>query len=217
MLTEFTRDIDVTATLPSITQAGDEDVIHATVRAVTYYPIDDDTVARVVRDATRRLAATRRPRTPTALVAAMNRAARATHTLPWQLQIVSAPARVTARETAGGDEALASTSRRLDALDEDGRPLHVGDIVTLFDVPGRVVVECDAAGIACDGGIDYDELERRAKLATSSLDACRNDHFISLWELAWNLDATDSGIIPGLRVTGDTPRDDERGVTTCRS
>lgn len=212
---EYTRDIEFTATVPSVERPGDEDVVRALVRAVTYCPLTDEAITGVAHDAARRLAATRGPRTEEALVAAIGRAARAAHTLPWKLQVISPTTHAVAKTINNPEKTNLPTGEALDVLDEDGNPLHVGDAVTLFDRPGRVVVECAAAGIACDGGIDYDELERRAVRATSSLDACRNDHFISLWELAWNLDATDVQLIPGLRVSDETSRANktQRGET----
>lgn len=88
--------------------------------------------------------------------------------------------------------------------DETGRELMNGDRVAFLGATGAIAFEHGAFGIAfpVDRPIDWNKF----RMAMPSADrnpsaryyACGNDHFVSLWEIAWNMDAWED-ILPGVR------------------
>ena len=74
--------------------------------------------------------------------------------------------------------------------DKNGKRIFEGDIVKIVDFQmGCVVYECGAFGIAVKPYIDWNYLDSEIAEITgcnNSPDFCRNDNFISLWELMWN-------------------------------
>lgn len=74
--------------------------------------------------------------------------------------------------------------------DRNGTMIFEGDIVKIVDFQmGCVVYECGAFGIAVKPYIDWNYLDSEIAEITgcnNSPDFCRNDNFISLWELMWN-------------------------------
>ena len=74
--------------------------------------------------------------------------------------------------------------------DKNGVRIFEGDIVKIVDFQmGCVVYECGAFGIAVKPYIDWNYLDSEIAEITgcnNSPDFCRNDNFISLWELMWN-------------------------------
>lgn len=74
--------------------------------------------------------------------------------------------------------------------DKNGKGIFEGDICRVLDFQiGRVTRECGAFGIAVMPYIDWDYLDREIEGITGCSNPphfCRNDHFISLWELMWN-------------------------------
>ena len=72
-----------------------------------------------------------------------------------------------------------------------------GDVVKLFDIAiGEIVCECGAFGISCRQ-IDYDYLASEIASVTGCDNTpmfCRNDNFVSLWELYSNYNEENSEI-----------------------
>ena len=68
-------------------------------------------------------------------------------------------------------------------FDEDMNELFLGDKVTLHGVPGDIRFEAGAFGISTAHDVPWDRI--RASYP-GRVDACLNDHFVSLWELIWN-------------------------------
>lgn len=83
-------------------------------------------------------------------------------------------------------------------LDCDCSRIYEGDEVSVFGQKGTVVFECGAFGIAFTDYINWDMIEEQIKPVTgcnNPLYACRNDNFVSLWELYWNFNGEDN-VIP---------------------
>ena len=80
--------------------------------------------------------------------------------------------------------------------DEKLTKIFDGDIVKFLCYVGAIVFENGAYGLAISGNstFDWDYIEKEAKMAlgTSWISACRNDHFISLWEIMWNFNCEDN-------------------------
>lgn len=74
--------------------------------------------------------------------------------------------------------------------DKNGVKVFKGDIVKIVDFQmGCVVYECGAFGIAVNPYIDWNYLDSEIAEITGFNNSpyfCRNDNFISLWELMWN-------------------------------
>lgn len=74
--------------------------------------------------------------------------------------------------------------------DKNGKRIFEGDIVKILDFQiGKIVFECGAFGIAVLPRIDWDYLDSEIAGITGCDNRpyfCRNDNFISLWELMWN-------------------------------
>ena len=219
MTPRFTRDVTVDVTVPAKWPDAEATIVATRLRIETDRILDDVEIKDILTRAIADFVTRDEPKTSRLLAETVTDAASKNANKPWNVAVVAEPVSYTVhhdgvnhasvRRTAGKFISPVPVSPKtvtqrvkptLDFTDETGNDIHVGDDVTLFDVPGRVVVEQAAAGIACEDGINWDELERRVTAATNTLNACRNDHFISLWELAWNLDACESGEIPGLRV-----------------
>lgn len=80
---------------------------------------------------------------------------------------------------------------------EDGNEICLGDKVSLItgDI-GTVVFECGAYGIdISDGTIDYEKMQSKMDeldwCCGNRYCGCKNDNFISLWELYWNFNCED--------------------------
>lgn len=82
--------------------------------------------------------------------------------------------------------------------DKNGTRIFEGDVVKLFDIAiGEIVCECGAFGISCRQQIDYDYLASEIASVTGCDNKprfCRNDNFVSLWELYWNYNQESSEI-----------------------
>ena len=82
--------------------------------------------------------------------------------------------------------------------DKNGTRIFEGDVVKLFDIViGEIVFECGAFGIRCRQQIDYDYLASEIASVTGCDNTpmfCRNDNFVSLWELYWNYNQESSEI-----------------------
>lgn len=77
-----------------------------------------------------------------------------------------------------------------DLFDKNGKPIFEGDIVKIVDFQaGIVTYECGAFGVSIIPRIDWDYLDSEIAEITGCDNMpyfCRNDNFISLWELMWN-------------------------------
>jgi uncharacterized phage protein (TIGR01671 family) len=103
--------------------------------------------------------------------------------------------------------------------DKNGKWIFEGDVVKLFDIAiGEIVCECGAFGISCRQQIDYDYLASEIASVTGCDNTpmfCRNDSFVSLWELYWNYNE-ESSKISVIEVIGnihDNPELLEGGIT----
>lgn len=103
--------------------------------------------------------------------------------------------------------------------DEEGHELINGDRVRFLGFEGVVTFECGAFGIAfpTESPINWDTFTEAMR--STNLDpgarphACCNDHFVSLWEIAWNMDAEEC-ILPGVWRIG-SPAEHEKGEATA--
>ena len=82
--------------------------------------------------------------------------------------------------------------------DKNGTRIFEGDVVKLFDIAiGEIVYGCGTFGISCRQQIDYDYLASEIASVTGCDNTpmfCRNDNFVSLWELYWNYNQESSEI-----------------------
>lgn len=72
-----------------------------------------------------------------------------------------------------------------------GKYVREGDTVRFCGHEGKVVFECGCLGVAVEGGIDYDKLQRFMDendevCCGNEYHGCMNDNFISLWEIYEN-------------------------------
>lgn len=75
--------------------------------------------------------------------------------------------------------------------DKNGKEIYEGDIVQIYDIVGSVVFECGTFGLGFEKEIDYEVLEGYIYLNdTHYFDwhGCKNDNFISFFEIFWNFD-----------------------------
>ena len=79
--------------------------------------------------------------------------------------------------------------------DKNGKKIFEGDIVKIVDFQvGIVTNECGAFGVSVNKSIDWDYLDSEIAEITGCNNMpyfCRNDNFISLWELMWNYNQED--------------------------
>lgn len=79
--------------------------------------------------------------------------------------------------------------------DKNGKLIFEGDIVKIVDFQvGIVTNECGAFGVSVNKSIDWDYLDSEIAEITGCNNMpyfCRNDNFISLWELMWNYNQED--------------------------
>ena len=82
--------------------------------------------------------------------------------------------------------------------DKNGTRVFEGDVVKLFDIAiGEIVYGCGTFGISCRQQIDYDYLASEIASITGCDNTpmfCRNDNFVSLWELYSNYNEENSEI-----------------------
>ena len=99
-------------------------------------------------------------------------------------------ARIYSPAKARGFDVITETVGQYTGLtDKNGTRIFEGDVVKLFDIAiGEIVCECGAFGISCRQQIDYDYL------ASDTPMFCRNDNFVSLWDIYWNYNQESSEI-----------------------
>lgn len=96
-------------------------------------------------------------------------------------------------------------------LDVTKKPKFEGDVVYLFGFYGKVIRQHGAFGIYFPNGIDYGDLASKIVPVTGIDTApmfCRNDNFVSFWELMWNYDQTEN-ICEVVTIVGDVHRNSE--------
>lgn len=79
--------------------------------------------------------------------------------------------------------------------DKNAEPICENDIVDFLGHRGIVKFECGTFGIFCEKHIDWDEIQANIMPVTGCenlLYACKNDNFISLWEIYWNFNDEDN-------------------------
>lgn len=72
---------------------------------------------------------------------------------------------------------------------KNGKEIFTNMIVNLFGMRGVVTQECGAFGIYIKHCVDWDYLDNLIVLITgcnNHSSFCRNDNFVSFWELMWN-------------------------------
>lgn len=78
--------------------------------------------------------------------------------------------------------------------DKNGQDIWENDIVDFLGHKGKVTCECGSFGIGFRENIDWEEIEANIFPITgcdNALYACKNDNFISLWEIYWNFNDED--------------------------
>ena len=73
--------------------------------------------------------------------------------------------------------------------DTNGKEICHGDKVEFLGKIGEVVYCCSAFGIIFNDNIDWEGIAEEIPKVTgcnNSLYACKNDNFISFWEIMWN-------------------------------
>lgn len=79
--------------------------------------------------------------------------------------------------------------------DKNAEPIYKNDIVDFLGHRGIVKFECGTFGISYERHIDWDEIQANIMPVTGCenfLYACKNDNFISLWEIYWNFNDEDN-------------------------
>lgn len=73
--------------------------------------------------------------------------------------------------------------------DKNGKKIFEGDIVEFLGCKYEVIFEVGSFGLV--GINDWEAIARQIPVRTgcdNDLHACLNDHYISLWEISWNLE-----------------------------
>ena len=79
--------------------------------------------------------------------------------------------------------------------DKNAEPIYKNDIVDFLGHRGIVKFEFGTFGIFCEKHIDWDEIQANIMPVTGCenlLYVCKNDNFISLWEIYWNFNDEDN-------------------------
>lgn len=83
--------------------------------------------------------------------------------------------------------------------------IRMGDIVDMFGTAFEVVYERGAFGLVRQDGevLDWERIcDGAYQLSGTYPDFCHNDHFVSLWELAWNFNCEEDRLYM-LKRLGD--------------
>ena len=108
-------------------------------------------------------------------------------------------------------EVIPETVGRCTGLkDKNGKLIFEGDVVKITDFQvGLVTQECGAFGVSIVPRIDWDYLDSEIAEITGCDNMpyfCRNDNFISLWELMWNYNQEDfCGVVEVIGNIHDNP------------
>ena len=81
--------------------------------------------------------------------------------------------------------------------DKTGELIFQNEIVDFLGHRGIVKFECGSFGIAYKKHIDWDEIQANIMPITgceNTLYACKNDNYISLWEIYWNFNDEDDSL-----------------------
>lgn len=101
-------------------------------------------------------------------------------------------------ETDGWYKVDSSTICQCTGLkDKDGNLIWENDIVDFLGHKGTVVFECGSFGIVFREIIDWEEITSYIMPITgceNALYACKNDNYISLWEIYWNFNDEDDSV-----------------------
>lgn len=84
--------------------------------------------------------------------------------------------------------------------DAECSEIRMGDIVEMFGTTYEVVYESGAFGLVrLDGDcLDWERITEEVEYP----DFCRNDNFVSLWELVWNFNCDEDQLYMLKRVGG---------------
>lgn len=102
-------------------------------------------------------------------------------------------------------QAATALKFRVGLCSSDGTEIALGDKVQLVtgDI-GEIVFECGAYGVAFQNSIDYDKIQAAMDeddwCCGNHYSGCKNDNFISLWELHWNFNCENDHLMPITRV-----------------
>ena len=80
-------------------------------------------------------------------------------------------------------------NKEIGITDANLEKLRVGDTVRLFKQTGEIIFESGAYGIGFLETIDWDYIDSQIPIVTGTDNNprfCRNDNFVSFWELLWN-------------------------------
>lgn len=89
--------------------------------------------------------------------------------------------------------------------DKNGKKIWKNDIVDFLGNKGIIKYNCGCFGIAFMEYIDWEEIEANIYPVTGCdnlLHACKNDNFISLWEIMWNFNDEENSVYT-LDVVGN--------------
>lgn len=95
--------------------------------------------------------------------------------------------------------------------DKNGKMIWENDIVDFLGRKGIIKCGCGSFGIVYINYIDWEEIESNICTVTgcdNALCACKNDNFISLWEIYWNFNDEDDSVNT-VEVIGSAINDTE--------
>lgn len=81
--------------------------------------------------------------------------------------------------------------------DKNGKLIWENDVIDFLGHKGTVECECGSFGIAFKQIINWEEIESYIMPITgceNALYACKNDNYISLWEIYWNFNDEDDSV-----------------------
>lgn len=92
--------------------------------------------------------------------------------------------------------------------DANGEELNIGDSVIFLGQRGTVTFEYGAYGIGFKDGVNWYPIEDCIRTTTGNQPAfCKNDNFISFWEIIWNMDDDlDCDCLPGVLKDWDVEK-----------
>ena len=116
----------------------------------------------------------------------------------------------------GNDEKTATTvipetvGQCTGLTDKNGKLIFEGDVVKIVDFQAGIITqECGAFGVSIAPRIDWDYLDSEIAEVTGCDNMpyfCRNDNFISLYELMWNYNQEDfCGVVEIIGNIHDNP------------